>query len=205
MPLKKLQFFDYKSCTDNDISPGISRDRDRNDVYFQIDLYLPKNEMVFDKRGITILPQSLPKSIYADLPELINYNMELFGLGNVKQDDFTEYVLFFKPWYIGEEDFDDYLDYLENFIYIIPYRVLKSLLAHGISVNNFQLSDLRSVRVLQDLNSDFFSDLNNIWRNLSQQPIPSMGAGIARRIYEETKGITLNREYDIVQNKRNLF
>lgn len=209
MPLKKLKFFDYKSCTANPISPGISVDTGRNDVYFQLDLYLPKQSMNFEKKGLNpfflYTPQPLSENVYSALPKLINYNMELFALGNVKQGNITEYVLFFKPWYIGVEDFEDYLDYLENFIYIIPFRTLKSLLAHGIKLNNFQLQSLNTVRVLEDFNSDFFNNLNDIWRNMSQQPIPNMGAGIAEKIYEETRQITLNREYDIVPNHKYMF
>ena len=187
MLLKKVQFFDYQSCTANPLSPGISLDRGRNDIFFQLEIYLPKVSIRFQKYtpGNLLVPLYLSNKVYDDLPELLNYNMELFGLGNTKQDNFTEYLLFFKPWYLGEDD-ETHLDYLENFIYAVPYRILKSLLAHGIRLKNFSLSDLKKTRVIKDFDDSFFEDLLKNWEDMSKMPVPYMGSGIGEKIYEQT-------------------
>lgn len=203
MQLKKLVFFDYKKCTTNPISPNVNYDIDRNEMFFQIEVYINKNDILSEASFIS--QYNLPSYIINQLPEYLIYNMELFGLGEIKNSDITEYVLFFKPW-ITEFDLDnDYIPFLENYIYVVPYRVLKSLLAYGISFGNFNYNDLKNLLVIRSFNENFFNDLENNWEDMAEGIIPYMGTGICRKIYEETKEVMINSEYNIPENARYLF
>jgi hypothetical protein len=205
MRLKKLVFFDYKKCTSNPISPNINIDINRNEIFFQIEVYMNKNDILFETPNSIFSQYKLPPTIFNQLPDYLIYNMELFGLGEIKNSDITEYVLFFKPW-IAEFNLENgYLPFVENYIYIVPYRILKSLLAHGISFGNFNLDDLKSVRVIRNFNENFFNDLEENWEDMAECNIPYMGSGICRKIYEENKEITINPEYNIAENRKYLF
>ena len=50
MPLKKLLFFNYHSFVSNPFILDLKKDNQREDIYFQIDTYIPKESINFERK-----------------------------------------------------------------------------------------------------------------------------------------------------------
>ena len=185
------------------MSIGANFDKGRDDNYFQVDVFIPKATMNFDKHNNlpTEVNQSISKHINLLLPNLVNYNMELFAVGSLNANNVTEYVILFKPWLISDVDMGKFTPYIENFIYAVPYRILTSLLSHGLRQQVFSLNSLKNIRVLKDFDTVFFDELNDLWQNLSNQPVPHIGTGIAEELYKATGQVSIERGYYTAENR----
>lgn len=185
IPTKKYIAFEINE--NFPVFPSKNHDTDKDYTYFQLDTHIEKNKIINES------------SVYFDrFPQMLNFNMELFSVGEINFGNRKENILLFKPWYIFETPqrfLVNFPSFIEDFIFILPYQTLPYLIAKSIMNRKISFDDLKSMEVIKGMNSDFFKHIFTNLVPLAMSDLPNEDVILINTMLSKSDNVIMYSEY----------